>query len=208
MPYFVEVAPLKSYCKVGKREGKISELSIAGTDPEPPGRPARSAKRARSACAGSEAAHFLSVLLPSNSQACRMAGVRLHDTGALLARDLAQRGRYATARRALIDAWSHCHLTTIRALARQPWNGPLKFRHLTLRSNFSGDSGSSIRASRTCPRRCRYGVANRGAGMSWMFDRRRDRPRRRYEAVQRLPSAGVPIEVGVRVSAPFPAGTK
>jgi hypothetical protein len=110
--------------------------------------------------------------------------------------------------RALIDAWSHCDLTTIRALARQPWNRPLKFRHLTLRSNFSGDSGCSIRVSRTCPRRCRYGVANRGAGMSWTFDRRRDRPRRRYEAVQRLPSVGVPIEVGVRVSTPFPAGTK
>jgi hypothetical protein len=41
--------------------------------------------------------------------------------------------------RALIDAWSHCDLTTIRALARQPWNRPLKFRHLTLRSNFSGE---------------------------------------------------------------------
>jgi hypothetical protein len=111
-----------------------------------------------------------------------MAGVRLHDTGALLARDLAQRGRYAMARPALIEAWSHCHLTTSRALARQPWNRPLKFRHLTLRSDFSGDSGCSIRASRTCPS---------------------DRPRRRYEAVQRLPSAGVPIEVGVRVSTPL-----
>jgi hypothetical protein len=113
------------------------------------------------------------------------------------------------ARRALIDAWSHCHLTSIRALARQPWNRPLKFRHLTLRSNFSGDSGCSIRASRTFPRRCRYGVANTGA--------RGCRGRSIDDVIalvaamkpfSGLPFAGVLLEVGVRVSTLFPAGTK
>jgi hypothetical protein len=83
------------------------------------------------------------------------------------------------ARRTLIDAWSHCHLTTIGALARQPWNRPLKFRHLTpvvelfrwLRpfDPHISDLPETLTLSRG------EGVANMGAGMSWTFDRDRAR---------------------------------
>ena len=158
----------------------------------------------RAALAGDDqTARLLSVLLPGNYRAYRMAGVRLPYTGALLARDLAERGRGAMARRALVDAWSHCHLTTIRALARQPWDRPLKFRHLTPAVDLFRWLRPFDPHIPDLPEMLTLwrgeGVANRGAGMSWTFDR--DRARffvERYWPARGRDEGGIVYQVTVR----------